>query len=33
MAAAIIGLAKDTAKGFGILALCLSLFSFLFYVQ
>lgn len=30
---AIIGLAKDQSRGYGLLALCLSLLSFLFYVQ
>jgi hypothetical protein len=33
LAAAIVGLVKDASKAYGIVALCLSLFSFLFYVQ
>jgi hypothetical protein len=30
---AIVGLVRDSSKGLGVVALCLSLFSFVFYVQ
>lgn len=30
---AVIGLAKDASRAYGILALCLSVVSFLFYIQ